>query len=254
MGLKATDIKKSFDGRNILGGVTLRAASGETVAIVGPSGCGKTTLLRIMAGLDTEYGGRVELEGEPVLGPSRRCGLMFQDGRLLPWMSAIRNVEFGFGLGVPDRRARAAHLLDLVGLRPEQHQLWPSQLSGGMVRRVALARSLGAEPKFLLLDEPFVALDPRARLELRDLLVSMRSSQAPANALKRATLVLVTHDISEAVSVSDRVFVLGSSEGTVVVESIAVELPYPRDDQSLEFRRLCERVLAALLSHPPAAS
>lgn len=187
---------KRHGGRAVLGDVTLRLRAGEIVSLVGASGCGKSTLLAIAAGLDTDYRGRILLDGAPIAGPVDGIGLIFQEPRLFPWLTAAQNIGFG---EVPDAD-RIAALLAEVGLEGRGSAL-PHRLSGGQAQRVALARGLYRQPRVLLLDEPFSAVDALTRMQLQDLLLRVARQHA-------VTVLLVTHDIDEAVYVSDRVLLL----------------------------------------------
>jgi NitT/TauT family transport system ATP-binding protein len=201
---------------------TLSFEQGELVSLLGPSGCGKTTLLRIIAGLIPKSAGSVRIRGEEVDGPHPDFGFVFQSPNLMPWRNVLDNVLFPMEiLGRSDARARqrAQELLRLVGLEGF-HSSRPHQLSGGMQQRVALCRALIHEPALLLMDEPFGALDELTRMEMNDLLHEIR-------ARTKATVVFVTHSISEAVYLSDKVVVF-SRRPARIVEQLVVDLPYPR--------------------------
>ena len=229
---------KRFGATTVLRELSLDVAEGEVVAIVGASGCGKSTLLRLVAGLDRDYRGRVRLDGETRRGISSDIGFVFQEPRLLPWLTLERNVAFDLGVATgPDARAR--ELIARVGLAGYEDAL-PKALSGGMAQRAAIARGLHRRPRLLLLDEPFSAVDAFTRIRLQDLLLEVAA--VPEG---RVTLVLVTHDVDEAVYLADRVLVMSAHPGRVVDE-IAIELPRPRrrrDDTLYVYRR---RVLDAL--------
>ena len=219
-------ISRSFalgDGRvTALDGIELRVRAGEVVAIVGPSGSGKSTLLRLIAGLLTPDTGTVSVGDRPVAGPDPHVGLVFQEPRLLPWRSALDNVGFPqelSGRPLAEREARARALMALVGLTGFEDAL-PTQLSGGMAQRVALARALTLEPRVLLLDEPFGALDALTRDRLDAELLGLWERLG-------ATIVIVTHSIPEAVFLADRVVVLSARPGRVIAD-VPVDLPRPR--------------------------
>ena len=213
--LHAAFVYQSPDGEvEALRDVSFDVQEGEFCSIVGPSGCGKSTLLSALAGLEQLTGGRVELEGgEPVCGPSRKVGFMPQRDQLFEWRSIWSNVTLGLtvrGENTPQRQAHVRELLERYGLA-DFAQKRPSQLSGGMRQRCALIRTLAAQPKVLLLDEPFSALDYQTRLAVSaDIYRIIRQ--------EGKTALLVTHDISEAISLSDRVVVL--SHRPAVVKSI----------------------------------
>ncbi len=201
-----------------LDGVDLTVADGEVVSIIGASGCGKSTLLGIVGGLEPATTGRVEIDGEPILGPGPDRGMVFQNYSLYPWRTVAANVAFGLECGGVPRRGRnerVNELLGIVGLTEFTRQR-PGELSGGMRQRVAIARALAPEPDILLLDEPFGALDAQTRRAMQDfLLVVWRRT--------RSTIMLVTHDIDEAIYVSQRVYVLSSRPGRVAA---GIEIPF----------------------------
>ena len=226
----------------VLEDLSLEVAPGSVVAIIGPNGCGKSTLLRVIAGLLPHTGGMVEVDGEPVAGPDPRVGLVFQEPRLLPWRKASDNVAFPLELaGVPlaERRARAAELLRLVGLR-DWGGAHPNQLSGGMRQRVAIARALALQPTVLLLDEPFSALDALTRERFNAELLRLWQRLGP-------TIVLVTHSIPEAVFLADRVLVLGPRPARLVAD-VLVDLPRPRLPEHIDAASLT-RAAAAIRDH-----
>jgi NitT/TauT family transport system ATP-binding protein len=209
--------------------IHLSVGQGEFVTLVGPSGCGKSTLLRIISGLDRPDGGRIEAFGKPVERPGRQAGLMFQSPTLLPWRTAIDNVRLPVEVEGGKRAAKAAlprarQMLEMVRLEGFEDS-YPSQLSGGMQQRVALARVLMNEPKLLLLDEPFGALDELTRDQLD--IELLRITQE-----RRTTVVMVTHSVHEAVLLSDRVVVFSPRPGRILAD-IDVKLPRPRDSRVL---------------------
>jgi NitT/TauT family transport system ATP-binding protein len=225
--IELRDIAVSFPaGRRerlvALDGLDLVVEPGELVALIGPNGSGKSTLLRVIAGLLPPDRGKATLDGRPIDGPDPRIGLVFQEPRLLPWRTTESNVAYPLELsGVPaaERRAKVETLLRTVGLEGAAKQV-PSQLSGGMRQRAALARTLTLEPRVLLLDEPFSALDEltRERLNLELLAIAARTP---------TTIILVTHSVQEAVFLADRVVVLSERPGRVVAD-LPVQLPRPR--------------------------
>ncbi|MBB5430048.1 ABC transporter ATP-binding protein [Nocardiopsis composta] len=219
---------REFAGRRVLDGVDLRIRPGEFVALLGRSGSGKSTLLKILAGLDTGHTGRVE-------APERRA-VAFQDSRLLPWARVIDNVV----LGLPGARARRRGLeaLDEVGLSGHARS-WPGTLSGGEGQRAALARALVRDPELLLLDEPFGALDALTRLRMHALLRRLCARHEPA-------VLLVTHDVEEAVLLADRVLVL--TDGRISLDA-PVHLPERAPRRSPAFADLRDRLLAELGVH-----
>ncbi len=211
-----------------LDGVDLEVAPGEIVALIGPNGSGKSTLLRVVAGLLAPDRGAVELDGRPLAGPDPAIGLVFQEPRLLPWRSVAANVGYPLELAGwprPRRAARVETLLDLVGVEGAAGAR-PSQLSGGMRQRVALARALALEPRVLLLDEPFSALDALTRERLNAELQGLWARTG-------TTGIVVTHSIAEAIFLADRVVVLSERPGAVVA-NLDVGLPRPRSLASLD--------------------
>jgi sulfonate transport system ATP-binding protein len=226
------------NGVRALEGVSLDVEAGEIVAVVGGSGCGKSTLLRAISGLDRPTNGAVLLDGEEITEPHEKIGIIFQEPRLLPWLSVADNVGFGLAeLPKTERALRVARALERVGLS-EKAQVWPRELSGGQAQRVAIARALVARPEVLLLDEPFSALDAFTRIDLQDHLLDLWLDQKP-------TLVHVTHDVEEAIVLADRVVVMRPRPGRIE-DQIAIDLPRPRDRQSAGFDFAKRRVLAAL--------
>jgi sulfonate transport system ATP-binding protein len=214
--------------------ISLTIYPGEFVCIVGGSGCGKTTLLRIIAGLDTGYEGIVSLDRSRVTGPGLDRGLVFQEHRLLLWLTVHDNVAFGVAqMPAAERAAKIRHYLNLVGLDHFEHA-YPHQLSGGMSQRVAIARALVGRPQVLLLDEPFASLDALTRLRMQQEILRIWEAE-------KTTVVLVTHDIEEAVYLADRVVVMSPRPGTVT-KILPVDLPRPRDRTDREFVRVRKSV------------
>jgi NitT/TauT family transport system ATP-binding protein len=208
---------------NALNGVSFDIKAGEFVALTGRSGCGKTTSLRIVLGLEEQTSGTVEIDGREVNGCGYDRGMVFQHAELLPWRTAIENIEFGLelkGVRKGERRAIANKMLDLVGLQKSADRR-PYQLSGGMKQRVGLARALSADPEVLLMDEPFGALDAQIREEMQTELLSLHEKT-------KKTIMFVTHDIDEAVLLADRV-VIFTPHGTIH-EVVDINIPRPRSD------------------------
>jgi NitT/TauT family transport system ATP-binding protein len=205
-----------------LDGVSFAVDAGELVAVVGPSGCGKSSLLLAVNGLLRPARGRLTVEGVPVTGPSPERALVFQEFALLPWRTAIANVELGLELAghpPPARRPLARRHLELVGLA-DFADYFPHQLSGGMRQRVGLARALAVQPHLLLMDEPFGALDAQTRALMGAELLRLWEGD-------RKTILFVTHDLDEAIYLADRVIVMSARPGRVL-ESVRIELPRPR--------------------------
>jgi sulfonate transport system ATP-binding protein len=226
------------NGVHALDAVTLGVAPGEIVAVIGGSGCGKSTLLRAISGLDTPTQGAVQLDGMKITTPHEKIGIIFQEPRLLPWLTVAGNIGFGIeDRPKAERRERIAFALDRVGLL-DKANVWPRELSGGQAQRVAIARALVPRPEVLLLDEPFSALDAFTRVDLQDHLLNLWAELKP-------TLVVVTHDVEEAIVLADRIVVMRPRPGRVS-DAIEIDLPRPRDRQSAAFDFAKRRVLAAL--------
>jgi len=236
--IQAIGIHKRFQGQagvvTALEGVDVHVRPGEFLSIIGGSGCGKSTFLRIIAGLEQATEGEIAVGDSAVLKPSRDIGVMFQDHRLLPWLTVERNVAFGLG-HLPKREAqeRAYDAIRLVGLAGFE-KAYPHQLSGGMSQRAALARVLVNQPKVLLLDEPFGALDALTKIQMQEELLRIWEANRP-------TVVLVTHDIDEAVFLGDRVAIMSSRPGRVR-RFVEVDLPRPRDRSGEAFSLLRKRI------------
>ena len=226
--LRLDAIARTFPGVNggpatvALQPTSLRVDEKDFITILGPSGCGKSTLLRIVAGLDRPTQGRVLLDGVPVTGPGRDRGMVFQSYTLFPWLTVEQNIRFGLReQRMPEGRQReiAGHYIASVGLAGfERH--YPRMLSGGMQQRTGLARALANDPRILLLDEPFGALDHQTRGLMQELLLSVWEAE-------RKTVLFVTHDIEEAIFMANRVLVMTARPGRIKDE-VKVDLPHPR--------------------------
>ncbi|MBR1866851.1 MAG: ABC transporter ATP-binding protein [Lachnospiraceae bacterium] len=219
----------------VLRDIDLKIRGGEFISIVGTSGCGKSTLIRIIAGLETATSGTVSIGGEQVTRPSVRTGMIFQESRLFPWLSVERNIDFGLHQKVDkaEKRERVRRYIDIVGLGGFEKAL-PSQLSGGMQQRVSIARALINKPSVLLLDEPFGALDALTRINMQNEVLSIWEKE-------KTTMILITHDIDEAIFLSDRILVMGKNPGEVKKE-IEVPLSRPRGRNSRDFIRIRETI------------
>jgi NitT/TauT family transport system ATP-binding protein len=251
------DVSKRFtlrvDGNvqivNALSHVNVTVRDGEIVCLIGPSGCGKTTALRIAMGLETASGGKVTVDGREVKGCGFDRGMVFQFAELLPWLTAMGNVMFGLemkGMRGDELRETATRYLELVGLKDSLNRR-PHQLSGGMKQRVGIARALAVDPKVLLMDEPFGALDAQTR-------ETMQAELLDIHARTKKTILFVTHDLDEAVLIADRIVVIKDG---FVQELMTVPLPRPRPDLGLvrgtpEFAETRYRVWQAL--HTPSTT
>lgn len=219
----------SKDHTQVLTNVSLEVPAGQFLALVGPSGCGKTTLLNMIAGLVQPTYGEVSRYGVPVSKPDRDVAYMLARAALLPWRTAQKNVEFGLELrGVPreERAETAERLLELTGLQ-DFAKSYPSQLSQGMRQRVALARTFAVEPRFILMDEPFAALDAQTKLTHQEEFIRIWEQTG-------TTAVFVTHDLSEAILMADRVVVFSARPGQIKAD-LEIPLPRPRDIETLRF-------------------
>ncbi|MEY3334194.1 MAG: hypothetical protein RLZZ176_2497 [Cyanobacteriota bacterium] len=248
MHLQVSQVHKQFKTRrgtlNALENINLHIEQGEFVCAVGASGSGKTTLLRLISGLDTPTAGEILVDGVPVKEPGRERGLVFQSYTLYPWMNVADNVGFGLKLqGIPpiERKQSVSYYLEVVGLS-EFAQALPSQLSGGMKQRVAIARALASQPKILLMDEPFGALDVQTKESMQKFLRQIWQQTG-------TTILMITHDVEEAIFLSQRIYVLTSRPGKIRQE-INIVLPekeYDQVKQSWEFQNY-KRLIFNLLS------
>jgi NitT/TauT family transport system ATP-binding protein len=231
----------------VLSDVSLSLKTGEIVALLGRSGSGKSTLLRVISGLTRPTEGTVTISGEPVVGPAKDVAMVFQSFALFPWLDVLDNVELGLradGVPVDETRQRALKAIDTIGLDGFE-SAYPKELSGGMRQRVGFARALVMQPKILLMDEPFSALDVLTAETLRtDLLDLWQEGRMPIKAI-----LMVTHNIEEAVLMADRVLVLSSNPGRIASE-IPVTIAQPRDRLNPEFRDLVEKIYALMTQRP----
>src|SRR5246127_3184756 len=231
----------------VLDDVNLTLRDNEIVALLGRSGCGKSTLLRIIAGLMPPTSGTVAIEGEPVTAPAPQVAMVFQSFALFPWLTVLENVEIGLeaqGIDLEQRRQRAIAAIDLIGLDGYE-SAYPKELSGGMRQRVGLARALGVHPRVLLMDEPFSALDVLTAETLRTDLPDLWSE----GRMPISSILLVTHNIEEAVLMSDRILVFSSNPGRIAAE-IKVDLPQPRNRLDPEFRQRVDDIYGLMTARP----
>ena len=220
--LELHNLTRRFNDFVAVDNISLSITKGEFFTLLGPSGCGKSTLLRIVAGLDRPTAGTVLLDGQQVDGPGADRGMVFQSYTLFPWLSIEQNIRFGLrerGMPEAQQKERADYFIAKVGLRGFEHH-FPKQLSGGMQQRTAIARALANDPKILLLDEPFGALDNQTRVLMQELLLGIWESA-------QKTVLFVTHDIDEAIFMANRVAVFSARPGRIKTE-LAVNFPHPR--------------------------
>lgn len=243
-------VSVQFNTFNALQNLDLKIEPGEFVTLVGPSGCGKSTALNLVAGLLEPTSGEVRVGGEKVAGPGPDRGVIFQQYALFPWLTVRQNVEFGprlAGKSKAEQRQISDHYLKLVGLQDFADAL-PKVLSGGMKQRCAIARAYAADPKILLMDEPFGALDALTRIKLQDQLLEAWSAD-------KRTVLFITHDVEEAVYLANRVIVMAARPGRLY-EVIEVDLPHPRTEAirlSPEFTAIRNRVWQAVYHQPSQA-
>ena len=243
MSLELAGISKKFfqdDSQNdltVLTDISFTVEDGEFISIIGPSGCGKTTLLRIISGLEQPSAGRIFLNRIEVVEPYGKVGLIFQEYALFPWRTVIDNVAFSLEIqNIPKkiRRDRARYYLTKFGLEGFENK-FPKELSGGMKQRVAIARTLINDPKLLLMDEPFGAIDSQTRNALQEFLLHIWQET-------KKTILFVSHNIDETVFLSQRVLGLSQRPGTIKL-SLPIDLPYPRERTGLEFNRYRKHIL-----------
>ena len=222
----------------VVGGVSLSIADGEFVAIVGPSGCGKSTLMKIISGFEQPDQGRVLIDGQAANRPSPKGIVISQHGSVFPWLTVQQNLMFGLnGDGYGDKAKLADHYAAMVGLKGFENA-YPRELSGGMLKRVELARALVVKPEILYMDEPFSALDALRNLRMRTELLRILEEE-------RHTVLLITHDVEEAIYLADRILVL-SPRPTVIQATFIVEHEHPRKLSSPDLQQLKEAILAEL--------
>ncbi len=250
--LLASGVSKSYRtpdhlGRLVLEGIDFALREGEVVAILGKSGSGKSTFLRILAGLIPPSGGRVDYRGRPVTGPVQGIAMVFQSFALFPWLTVLGNVELGLealGVAAAERRRRAVEAIDVIGLDGFE-SAYPKELSGGMRQRVGFARALVVNPDILLLDEPFSALDVLTAETLRNDLIDLWSERR----IPTKGIVIVSHNIAEAVEMADRIMVFSSDPGRISAE-VPIALPRPRDWESAAFRQIVDHVYTLMTTLP----
>ena len=227
---------------HVLDDINLDIRPGEFISIVGSSGCGKSTLLRLILGLDTDFDGSISLGDAPIRGPGLDRGIVFQDHRLLPWLSVSKNIQFALRnskLPAQEQQERVQQHIDLVGLQGFEHHL-PSAISGGMAQRVAIARGLVNRPSILLLDEPLGALDALTRTRLQQEIQTIWQKE-------QITMILVTHDVDEAVFLGDRVVIMQPNPGQIQ-RIVDIDLERPRNRSDPRFIAYRDNILSSFLS------
>lgn len=231
-GIRISHVRQEFALGNgileVLRDIDLAIEEGEFVTVVGASGCGKSTLLRLIAGIDHPVGGEISINGEVVVQPTLKTGVLFQESRLLPWFSVEKNIAYGLSSEYTkqQKKERVRELIELVGLKGFEKAL-PEQLSGGMQKRVAIARTLSNRPKVLLLDEPFGALDAFTKMNLQEELLKIWEKE-------KMTTLMVTHDIDEAIYLGNRVVVMSPKPG-IIKKIVPVKLTGAHSRTSVEF-------------------
>lgn len=231
-------LRKSFKALEVVGGIDLAVAPGEFVAIVGPSGCGKSTLMKLLAGFERPDSGAVSIDGVPVTKPSPNAIVISQHGSVFPWLTVRENLMFGLsGRDDAAKMATADHYAEVVGLKGFE-KAYPHELSGGMLKRVEIARALAVKPDILLMDEPFSALDALTALKMRNELLRVLREE-------RHTVILITHDVEEAIYLADRVVVL-SQRPTTIRSVFPIVQPHPRKLSQPALQEIKDAILTQL--------
>lgn len=236
--IQVQHVSKTFENSQqsleVLRNIDFTVKKGEFICIVGGSGCGKSTLLRTMSGLDSDHEGTVYIEDEKIVKPGKNRGFVFQENRLFPWLSVENNIKFALDEGTEnEKKKKTQDVIDLVGLSGFEKSL-PKALSGGMAQRANIARALVNNPPVLFLDEPFGALDAFTKMQLQDELINIKHKEG-------TTMIMVTHDMEEAVYLANRIIVMGKGPG-VIKDIISVELPRPRNRNDYHFTELRKKV------------
>ena len=236
--IQVQHVSKTFEDSQqsleVLRDIDFKVKKGEFVCIVGGSGCGKSTLLRTMSGLDGKHKGTVYIENEKIVKPGKNRGFVFQENRLFPWLSVENNIKFALDEGSEEeKRKKIQAVINLVGLNGFEKSL-PKTLSGGMAQRANIARALVNNPPVLFLDEPFGALDAFTKIQLQDELINIKHKEG-------TTMIMVTHDMDEAVYLANRIIVMGKGPG-VIKDIISVDLPRPRNRNDYHFTELRKKV------------
>lgn len=241
--LRLENIRKDFEigGKTVqvLHDINFNVKKGEIISLIGSSGCGKSTILKLIINLEDQTCGNIYLDDEPVTSPSEKINMIFQEPRLFPWLTVEENIVFTLNkkYNKKEKKEIAKKHIKLVGLSGYE-KAYPSQLSGGMQQRVSIARALANDPEVLMLDEPFGALDAFTREKLQEETLNIWKE-------KNNTMILVTHDIDEAIYLSNRIFVLSPKPG-IVKDIIKIDLKHPRDRSSIDFLELRRKVMLSL--------
>jgi NitT/TauT family transport system ATP-binding protein len=244
--IRFENVSMAYGGMTVVDDVSFAIADREFVSLIGPSGCGKTTMMNMVAGFVQPTGGRVLLDGKPVTGPGSDRGVIFQEYGVFPWLTVRENIAFGLQLGAnrvtpAERDAIVERYMGLMGLA-DFADAWPKMLSGGMRQRLAIARAYAVKPQFLLMDEPFGALDAQTRSAMQDLLLEVLSAE-------RKTVMLITHSVEEAIYLSSRIIVI-TARPARIREVIEVPFGYPRDEalhEKPEFGELRSHIRALVM-------
>ncbi|MCC3356390.1 ABC transporter ATP-binding protein [Bacillus sp. REN16] len=216
--------------------ISFKTKQGEIIGVLGTSGCGKSTLLRVLSGLDPDYSGTVEISGDTIKSVHEKVGVIFQESRLMPWLTVLENISFGLK-NDKQKNEKAIEYVKLVGLQGFENH-YPKDISGGMAQRVSIARALITNPEVLLLDEPFSALDAFTKMQLQDLLLTIWDTY-------KSTMILVTHDIDEALYLCDRIVILKGQPGEIY-QTIQIEDPKPRSRGDVKLAQLKAEILTLL--------
>ncbi|MEH7379541.1 ABC transporter ATP-binding protein [Bacillus sp. JJ1533] len=235
--LAVQNVTRTFsNGTTGFKNISLETKDGEIIGVLGTSGCGKSTLLRVLSGLDPNYSGTVKISGDTIKSVHEKVGVIFQESRLMPWLTVIENISFGLKNN-REKNDKAIEFIKLVGLQGFENH-YPKDISGGMAQRVSIARALITAPEVLLLDEPFSALDAFTKMQLQDLLLTIWETY-------KSTMILVTHDIDEALYLCDRIIVLKGQPGEIY-QSIHIDEPRPRSRGDVKLAQMKAEILALL--------
>lgn len=236
--LAVQNVSRTFsNGATGFKNINLETKQGEIVGVLGTSGCGKSTLLRVLAGLDSDYTGTVKISGDIIKSVHEKVGVIFQESRLMPWLTVLENISFGLKNDSKKKNEKAQEYVKLVGLQGFENH-YPKDISGGMAQRVSIARALITAPQVLLLDEPFSALDAFTKMQLQDLLLTIWEKY-------KSTMIVVTHDIDEALYLCDRIVILKGQPGEIY-QTIQIDDPKPRSRGDIKLAQLKAEILSLL--------